>query len=64
MAEKEVYTAEEAAEFLQIRSYNPRITVSRMAQKGRIRGRLLSHKLGYRFHKQALIDYLMVKGGK
>lgn len=58
-----IFDCKTAAEFLGITCKQPERAIIRMVHAGRIRGLLLSRKQGYRFHRKALEDALLV-GGK
>jgi hypothetical protein len=58
-----VYTTEEAGILLRQNVKSPHRLASRLCQKKQIRAQLPSKKEGWRILGQAIIDYLMIKGG-
>lgn len=58
-----IFDCKGAAEFLGITCKRPERAIQKMVYSGRIKGLLLSKKQGYRFHRKALEDALLL-GGK
>lgn len=55
-----VYDSKQAIEFLGITGTYKNQALQRMVRKGTLRGLLLSRKQGYRFHRKALEDALLM----
>lgn len=58
-----VYTSKEAAFFLRIDHLkHADRAVERLCRKGKIKARMDSKRQGYRIHRKALEDYLLLRG--
>lgn len=58
-----VYDAYETSKILRLEAINPRVAVNKLCKRKKIKAQLPSRKQGYRILGQAILDYLMVKGG-
>lgn len=59
-----VFNTTEAAEYLKIKAKSPHRVIERLCRQGKIRAAMASKMQGYRIHKKALEDFLLLGGNR